>query len=80
MDEIISTIKVSNNEIEIIKQPAVPEPVKVRYERSELEKQLKDIQAQQDRDNKLREEEKAEVQTILDEMDKIGIVAIQPEN
>ena len=73
MDTIISSKKIDDKTAELEFQEPTPAPIKVRYTREELEKQLTNIQAMQDADNALREAEKNEVKALLEELDKLRI-------
>lgn len=76
----MDAIKIDDNTLEVTKQEPTPAPTVTKYERSFIEQQIKNIQAQKDRDNALRDAELKECQNILDEMDKQGVVAKQKEN
>ena len=69
----METTKISNYEIEVTKiEPAIES--KTKYERSFIENQIKNIQAQKDRDNTLRDAELQECADILSVMDEHGII------
>jgi len=69
----ITSKKISSYEIEFTKQEAMPAPVVVKYKRSFIEQQIKDIQAQKAEYDLQRDKEITECQSILAEMDKLEI-------
>ena len=81
--DIISSIKISDMKLEVTSQPKTPDPVTQTYDRDFLEKQKKDIQTQWnfqiENINKLRQSELDDIDAILAEMDKMGIVTSQKE-
>lgn len=72
----MQTIKINENTIQIIKQEPLKEPVATNYERSFIENQILEITKQRNEMIALKEKELLECQTILAEMDKLGIVAV----
>jgi len=74
----LKAVKVSETCLEVTK--TIPEvDVKTRHERAAVEQQLKEIEAQREYANIRFDEQAAEVQAILDEMDKQGVVLKEAE-
>ena len=68
----METKKIDENTIEI-KKTETKETI-IQYDYGFLKQQLKDIQAQKDRDNAQRDAELLEVQTLLTKADELGII------
>lgn len=72
----METNKISNTQLEIIKEVITPVKIERRvYERDFIEKQIIAITAQRDETIALKEAELAECQAILKSMDELGIAS-----
>ena len=71
----ITTKKIDDFTLEITKEVPTPEPIKTKYERSFVENQIKVITEDRDKYVASRDAEILECQNILDEMDRLNIVA-----
>ena len=73
-DQLKNFTKVDDNTMSVDRVKA-EETVTVKYDYGYLLRQKAAIQAQKDRDNALRDAELVEVQKLIDEADKLGIVS-----
>lgn len=74
LNNMIGTKRISDCEIEITSQKTQPEPIKIIYNRAFIEEQIKRIITARDTYIASRNADIAECQTILNEMDKLGII------
>jgi hypothetical protein len=73
----ISAVKISDTVLEVTKTSTIE--IKTRHERAKMEQQLKEIEAQREYANIRFDEQAAEVQAILNEMNKQGVVLKEAE-